>query len=438
MLRHILIGLAMMVVLITGCSQSLYMQGRRHLESDRFDPAIKAFYAEIGANPTNYKAWRELGIAYYENGDPVKAEDALKQAGSIQPDARTQLYLGMIYENAGDFRGAIQAYSISLGLSSRGSTADLVRGRRDGLVTKQIEAEVATAIDNEDAIDVDTIPAHTLSVADFDGSNLSPELAPLARGLTDFTASDLSKVTSLTILERQRLEAVLKELEFSQSGFVDPTTAPRVGKLMGSRRLITATLMSAGDDDITIDGAVVDAAEGTTRRTAPMENRLDKVFALQKQFVFEVLDKLGVELTLDERDEISAVPTESYLAFLAYSRGLDFEDRGMMQAAKREYATAIKQDPGFASAQSHLTSSSSAIEGGPAGSRTLEQFESSVQRENRLEQAVTDLGSALSTLAALGSNIPIPGVGGTSPVIVPPLGGRGTGSIIIRGNLDVE
>ena len=100
MMKHFWL-LAMIVVLITGCSQSLYMQGRRHLENERFDPAIEAFYAEIGANPTNFKAWRELGIAYYEMGDLTKAEDALSQAGNIRPDARTQLYLGMINRSAG-------------------------------------------------------------------------------------------------------------------------------------------------------------------------------------------------------------------------------------------------------------------------------------------------------------------------------------------------
>jgi tetratricopeptide (TPR) repeat protein len=428
----------MTVVLIAGCSQSLYMQGRRHLENDRYDPAIDAFYAEIAAHPTNYKAWRELGVAFFEKDNLTKAEDALGQAGKIKPDARTQLYLGMIHESRDDFRAAIQAYSIALGLDSRGATADLVRVRRDALVTKQIEAEVALAMENEAAIDVDTIPAQTLSVADFDGSNLPPDLAPLARGLTDFTASDLAKVTSLTILERQRLAAVLQELEFSQSGFVDPATAPRVGKLMGSRRMITATLLSSGDDDITIDGAVVDAVEGTTRRTEPLENSLDNIFALQKQFVFEILDKLGVELTIDERDDISAVPTESYLAFLAYSRGLDFEDRGMLPAAKREYASAVKQDPGFANAQRNLTATSVTIESGPAGNGTVQQFEASVQENNRREEAGSELGGRLAHLAVTGGLIPTIDTDGNIPTIAPPLGGGGTGSIAVRGTLDAN
>ena len=38
-------------------------------------------------------------------------------------------------------------------------------------------------LDNEDAIDVDTIPTNTIAVYDFDGSSLGPELAPLAVGL---------------------------------------------------------------------------------------------------------------------------------------------------------------------------------------------------------------------------------------------------------------
>ena len=83
MLRLNILLMLALILLVSGCSQSLYMQGRRHLDDGRFDPAIDAFYKEIAANPTNHKAWRELGVAFYEKGDLVKAEDALKQSGGM-------------------------------------------------------------------------------------------------------------------------------------------------------------------------------------------------------------------------------------------------------------------------------------------------------------------------------------------------------------------
>jgi len=79
-----------------------------------------------------------------------------------------------------------------------------------------------------------------------------------------------------------------------------------------------------------------------------------------------------------------------------------------------------------------------AVEGGPAGSRTLDQFEASVQQENRRDEAGSELGARLSILAATGSTIPVGGAEGTTPTISPPLGGGGTGSIEVRGTLDAN
>ena len=77
------------VVLLAGCSQSLTTQGRKFVEQGEYDRAIEAFYSEIARNPQSVDAWRELGIAYYEQGNLEKAEDALKQANGIKASMKS-------------------------------------------------------------------------------------------------------------------------------------------------------------------------------------------------------------------------------------------------------------------------------------------------------------------------------------------------------------
>jgi tetratricopeptide (TPR) repeat protein len=77
---------------------------------------------------------------------------------------------------------------------------------------------------------------------------------------------------------------------------------------------------------------------------------LSEFFGMQKQMVFDVLDELGIQLTAAERDSIARIPTESFDAFMAYSRGLDYRDRGDYDAAKSEFERALEIDPGFAEA----------------------------------------------------------------------------------------
>ncbi|MFH1686366.1 MAG: tetratricopeptide repeat protein [bacterium] len=436
MLRHTLWMVALLAFVVGGCTQSFYSQGRHHLEQGRPQTAVDALYKEIAANPASYQAWRELGVAYYEMEQLDKAEDALLQSNQIRPDARTQLYLGMIAETRDDIPKAIEAYSMSLGLHPRGKTSEMVRVRREQLVARQIQAEAATALANEAAIDVSEIPDHTISVTDFDGSHLPVELAPLAKGLAEFTAVDLSKVPSLTVVERQRLDAVLKELEFTQSRFVDQATAPRVGRLLGSRRLVTGTLLSVGTDELSLDGTVVSTADGGSQRTQTVQGKIQTIFALQKEFVFNLLDDMGIKLTAEQRDEIQEVPTESYLALLAYSRGLDFESRGMPEAAKREYAEAVRLDPGFREAGVRLTQTNLAI-GGLAGSGGLSDFGNAVEDQHLLTEAGQGMEDLLGALSNLTGTIPN-SAGDLSdiPSIIPPLAGSGTGTIVIRGTID--
>ena len=427
----------LLAVLVAGCSQSLYMQGRRYLDKGEYDPAIEAFYKEIAANPTSAEAWRELGVTYYEKGDLTKAKDALKQANQIQPDARIHLYLGLIYEKQEDLRKAINAYTTSLSLQPKGKMASMTRAHLDRLISKKLEADASAAVENESIIDTDTIPENTIAVANFDGSYLSPELAPIAFGLAEFTSIDLAKVHSLTVVERLKLDLILKELELSASEYVDPSSAPRMGRLMGTRRLVTGSVVSIGEDGLKLDAAVVNTVDSSTVRPQGVESKLEKFFEAQKEFVFGILDELGITLSAEERDAIKEVPTESYLAFLAYSRGLDYRSQGpeWYGAAEQEFALAVQHDRNFQQANQQLRAVTDMQIAGVEYQDSFDRFEGSVRRQSDRQRPSNGLDSRLSSVAQNSGTIPgSSGDSSVDPVDEP----SNTGTITIIGDLDAQ
>jgi tetratricopeptide (TPR) repeat protein len=426
--------LVLMALALGGCSQSLYMQGRRHLEQKRYDPAIEAFYEEISVNPNNAAAWRELGVAYYEKEDLPKAEEALMQAGKIQPDARTHLYLGLVYERQELFEKAIDAYTASLSLGSRGRTAEVTRDHLRRLVRKSQTVEIQRALQNEASIDAGSIPDNTIAVPSFDGSHLPPELAPIALGLSEFTAADLAKVHSLTVVERAKLALLLDELKLSASGYVDPATAPRVGRLMKSRRIVTASVLALGEEGLKLDGTVVNTTDSGSTVPEGVEGRLEEIFALQKQFVFNIIDSLGIQLTAEERDAIEEVPTESYLAFLAYCRGLDYRKRGMESAARAEFNKAAEMDAGFEAAGEALNADVGLPVDGPSYEQSFETLEGLAEHGSDLSETVGGLDSRLTNVIANGGTLP--GAGGEGSGLTPAQALSTT--VIIRGDLDAE
>ncbi|MFQ5498798.1 MAG: tetratricopeptide repeat protein [Candidatus Zixiibacteriota bacterium] len=344
----------LLILLLGGCSQSLYTQGRKLVAQEQYRSAVDLFYEELKLHPDNSQAWRELGFAYYKNGNLVKAEDALQQAGAIRWDARTHLYLGFVYEKTSDVGKALDAYGAALTLSPQGRTHTIINSRILALKRKQIEIEARRVIANERSIDTDTIPSNTVAVVSFDGSRLSLSMQPIALGLAEFVAADLAKVASLTVVERMQVEAVLKELKLGESGNLDPSSAPKAGRLFGSRRVITGSVWELGESSMRLDGAIVDVVDSATTVTDATEGAMKRVFEVEKEFVFQILDSLGIKLTDAERRAIREVPTDSYLAFLAYSRGLSFVDNGMYVEAQEQFGEAIAHDPGFGEAQVEL------------------------------------------------------------------------------------
>lgn len=421
-----------LLIMLVGCSAGFYGQGRKLTEQGQYDQAIEAFYKQIARYPQQAEAWRELGVAYYEKGDLDKAEDALKQANGMNPDARTNLYLGLIYERQEMIDQAITAYGVALSSDPGGKTGNMIRARLDQLITRKMRVEIDQALRNEDAIDVAQIPENTVAVVDFDGTHLSPEMAPLAKGFAEFTAIDLAKVKSLRVIDRLKIDMILDELELSASGAVDPATAPRMGKLLGSQHLVGGAVMDLGESGVRLDGVIVKTDDSTSTMTAPAEGNISEIFAVQKAFVFNVLENLGVELTVEERDAISEVPTESYLAFLAYSRGLDYQSRGFHRDAQASFQQAVQQDQNFSAAENKAFSLDAALSLAPDAS--LSQFESGLVTEAGLPQLTGGLASRLQRIGRLSG---IPQFGGRRPANLPP-GFGSTATVVVRVNLNVN
>lgn len=68
---------------------------------------------------------------------------------------------------------------------------------------------------------------------------------------------------------------------------------------------------------------------------------------LEKKLVFSIIDNLGFKLTVEEIEAIQKTPTKDMRAFLHYCKGLDFEDRGLYDQARKEYETAYNMDHNF-------------------------------------------------------------------------------------------
>jgi TolB-like protein len=315
--------------------------------------ALTRLEARRDAHPDAAKTLRALGIAYYDAGRFEDASRVLGRAQQLMPsDGVTALYRGMTAEASGDLKGARAAYEgyVRFGRTSR--VRAQLRGKLAALARKELEADAKATVAQESSIGSDVGSPRTVAVMPLSFSGSDTTLSSLGRGLADLMITDLSRSAQLTVVERDRLDALLDEMKVSSSGNVDAATTVRSGRLARAGRVVRGSVTQLDGKSLRADAAVVDVSTARAGSALNADFTLDAVFDAEKRIVLAVLNDMGVTLTTAERAAIDQRPTRSLSAFLAYSNGLSAEDSAQFDKAARLFSDAARIDPGFAAAKS--------------------------------------------------------------------------------------
>jgi TolB-like protein len=214
-------------------------------------------------------------------------------------------------------------------------------------------------------------PAHaarTIAVAYFDNDSGRAELDPLRKGLADMLITDLAGLGSIQIVEREKLNAVIAELELAKSKFIDPKTAQKLGKGLSAEYIMTGSYLVQGDA-MRIDSRLVQVATGRIAAAEKVEGKRDDFFALEKELVDALVKALDLKLSSSEKGKLRSNATQSFSAWARYSAGLDAHDRGDDVEARRQFQAALDSDPNYRAAKT-------------ATERLHAIFESSAQRHD--------------------------------------------------------
>jgi len=93
-----------------------------------------------------------------------------------------------------------------------------------------------------------------------------------AEAAQDVFVTELVKSGKYRVVEREQLAALMQEKNLSLSGDVDPSTAVRIGKLLGVNYLLTGSVTEYGNTDVSGGGFGVSA--GKRKFVAAMNARL--------------------------------------------------------------------------------------------------------------------------------------------------------------------
>ena len=231
--------------------------------------------------------------------------------------------------------------------------------RRTSRIT-DADQEAKQAIAAENRIDAAKIPARSFAVTPFTVAERDTLLTPLGFGIADLLSTDLSHSPQLKLVERLHTDAILRELDLVDAGVTDPRTAPRVGRLVGARRILLGSIMSAGPGTVRLQARVVDVISGTVQELTTADAPLNRIVDAEKELALLLYERLGITLTPAERTLVEQKQTTQLAALVAYGRGVDAEAHGDVVAALAAYGEASRLDVAFSAARSQASAAPAA------------------------------------------------------------------------------
>jgi len=197
------------------------------------------------------------------------------------------------------------------------------------------------------------VPIKTIAVMEFDNystGKYQEELGFITKGLAEFFEADFSKLSDLQVVERDKIDFLLKEIQLSQAGMVDQSTAVRVGKLLGAQIMVFGSLTQLDGKNAKM---LVKAVKVETSEIIASVEREGKpeYFQMEKELVKELAAKLDLTLNKETEQAIDAGGTSSMDAATMYSKGLFYQDKYEYAQAYEFFKKAYEMDNTFAEAK---------------------------------------------------------------------------------------
>jgi len=180
-------------------------------------------------------------------------------------------------------------------------------------------------------------------------------MAPLEKGLTDMLITALAKIEALQVVERARLQQLVREMKIGQTGLVDQNTVQEMGKLLGAETLLLgsfATDMSG--EKMRIDARIVETETGLTLKAEEITDKTQSLFKMVDKLTRKIARELDVKLTKEDKQRLKKVENESFQAAIYYSQGLDFEDEEKYEKALEVYRKALEINPDYAKVRARI------------------------------------------------------------------------------------
>ena len=173
--------------------------------------------------------------------------------------------------------------------------------------------------------------------------------APLGKGIPQILMTELSTNPDLRIVDRDRLQTVLDELHLTQAALVDPSTAQRVGKIVGARYMVFGNAMIDPAKRLRLDVHGVRIETTVQEYSQKLTGKADDVLELVAQLgqaINAKFDPTPFDAPTERNSGGSAKPTKDGLRLaMLLGSAVELQDRHDIDGAKARVRQALAFAP---------------------------------------------------------------------------------------------
>lgn len=350
-----------------------------------------------------------IGIAHLENGQLEAAREQFAAWLENYPeDPRALMGVAVILDEQGFTDSAFAIYNELNALRLPGEVRRELKSRIL-ISSRKLMADRARQLVASEARLAQTAPEpNSVAILPFQYLGANPDLEPLGRGVAHLLVSDLQRLAVMKVLERLQIQLIVDEIRLSETDRVDQRTAVRSGRLLSAQNVIHGSILDGdGEGSVRMDAEMVNTSTSEVESRGSRQDQLREFFRLEKDVLRQLLENFGIQLSAAELEILADQPTNSILAYLAFSRGLAASDRGDFALASQEFATALAIDPDFQEAAVLEEESSEASQSESASSGEMTRMLGLIPFTNPLLLA-DDLNRVMPSGIQLGDQVAVP------------------------------
>ena len=196
----------------------------------------------------------------------------------------------------------------------------------------------------------------TLAILDFTNGSIEDheKWNPLGKGIPSLMINQLNGATNLRVVERERIQWLLEELEMQRdANVVDQQTAVQAGKLLGAHAVLVGSYIAHGKEMV-LNARLVNVETSEIMMAEQVQGKSGGFFDLTQELSLQVAR--GINVRMESTELSDRMETRSLDAMLSYSQGLDLLEKDSYAMAYEKFMEALEHDPGYSRARSRAES----------------------------------------------------------------------------------